>query len=179
MVKLIALDRDGVINKDSPFYIKSPDQWFALPGSLEAIARLKQHGYQVVVVTNQSGIARGYFTVEVLDAIHRKMSTQITASGGCIEEIFVCPHAPSDNCDCRKPKPGLLLQAANKFGVRPEEILMIGDAASDVLTAKNCGARAILIKNPGKVDAVTIAKINNVPIYDCLAMAVDHFLDQG
>jgi len=146
--KLIILDRDGVINKDSPFYIKSPDEWHAIPGSLEAVAKLQQCGYKVAIATNQSGIARGYFTLDILNLIHKKMITQIAAVGGCIsfDDIFICTHGPEDNCECRKPKPGLLLQAAYKFNIKPAEILVIGDSIRDILAAENCGASAILVK---------------------------------
>ncbi|CAL7960682.1 D-glycero-beta-D-manno-heptose-1,7-bisphosphate 7-phosphatase [Gammaproteobacteria bacterium] len=173
MFKLIVLDRDGVINEDSPFYIKSPDEWHAIPGSLEAIAKLQHSGYSVAIATNQSGIARHYFTAETLDSVHKKMIAQITVAGGHLDmnDIFVCPHRPEDNCKCRKPKPGLLLQAAHKFNVAPEEILVIGDAVRDILAAKACGAAAILVKT-GKGMETLKAEID-VPIYADLAEAVD------
>ncbi|MEI8055649.1 MAG: D-glycero-beta-D-manno-heptose 1,7-bisphosphate 7-phosphatase [bacterium] len=176
MLKLIVLDRDGVINEDSPFYIKSSDEWRAIPGSLEAISKLQHSGYNVAIATNQSGIAKHYFTVETLDSIHKKMIAQITAAGGHfdIDAIFVCPHGPEDNCECRKPKPGLLLQAAKKFNVAPEEILVIGDAMRDILAAKACGATAILVKT-GK-GAETLKAEIDVPVYANLAEAVDFLI---
>ena len=173
MIKLVILDRDGVINQDSPKYIRSPDEWHAIPGSMEAIARLKSCGYQVAIATNQSGVARGYFTLETLDAIHKKMLDEIQKAGGEIACIFVCPHHPDDNCDCRKPLPGLLLQAANKFHVDPSEMVMIGDSMRDVLAAKNCGAQSIFVKTGYKEKDPVEAQKNGVPIYKDLAEAVD------
>ena len=173
MYKLIVLDRDGVINEDSPLYIKSPAEWRAASGSIEAIAKLRRHGYKVVIASNQSGIARGYFTQNTLDAIHKKMLDQIEAAGGHIENIFICPHGPEDNCECRKPKSGLLLQAANKFNISPSEMLIIGDSMRDILAAKNCGAAAIFIETAHKADDLLTAKTAGVPVYAILAEAVD------
>lgn len=175
MFKLIALDRDGVINEDSPFYIKSPDEWHAIPKSLEAIAKLHKHGYKVVVVTNQSGVARHYFTAKTLDLIHKKMLTQIAKVGGHIDDIFICPHGPQDNCECRKPKPGLLLKAAQKFNVAPEEILVIGDSMRDILAAKAFGTAVILVKTGKGAETLEVEK-PDVPIYADLNDAVDLFI---
>ena len=173
MIKLIALDRDGVINQDSPSYIKSPDEWEAIPGSLEAIAKLNQSGYKVIVVTNQSGIARGYYDLETLDAIHKKMLDQVTKAGGHIEQIFFCPHGPQDNCDCRKPKPGMLLQAAKKFKISPQEILMIGDSIRDIEAAKNCGATALFIASKEKPKDLQTAIDMEMPVYNNLPGAIE------
>lgn len=173
MYKLIALDRDGVINQDSPSYIKSPEEWQAMPGSIVAIAKLCAHGYQVVVVTNQSGVARGIFSLDTLNNIHQKMLTQITAASGHIEQIFICPHLDQDNCSCRKPKPGLLLQALEQFSLNPEEMLIIGDSTRDLLAAKACGSPAIFIKSDRKTHDLIVARNAGVPIYDNLLAAVD------
>ena len=108
MTKLIILDRDGVINADSDAYIKTPAEWHPIPGSMEAIARLNQHGYRVAIATNQAGVARGLFTMDRLNAIHHKLHQTAQACGAHIDAIFFCPHATEDNCDCRKPKPGML-----------------------------------------------------------------------
>jgi len=172
-IKLIALDRDGVINYDSPDYVKSPEEWRAIPGSLEAITKLNQHGYKVVIATNQSGVARGYFDLDTLDKIHQKMLGQLKEVGGKIDAIFFCPHEPDDNCEYRKPKPGLLLQAADQFNIKPQEILMIGDSMRDILAAKNCGAKAIFIKTDHKMDSLLAAQKEEVPIYNSLAEAVN------
>ncbi|MEA3292590.1 MAG: HAD-IIIA family hydrolase, partial [Pseudomonadota bacterium] len=114
-MKLVILDRDGVINHDSAEFIKSPDEWMPVPGSLEAIARLCRADYQVVVITNQSGIARGLLTVNALNRIHQKMFEALRQAGGDISAIFFCQHGPDDGCDCRKPKPGLFLELAERL----------------------------------------------------------------
>jgi D-glycero-D-manno-heptose 1,7-bisphosphate phosphatase len=146
MYKIIILDRDGVVNEDSPYYIRSAAEWHAIPGSLEAIAKLNLAGYKVALATNQSGLARGYFTKERLDHIHAKMEQDLAAVGGHFDGIFICPHAPEDNCACRKPKPGLLLQIATRFNVAPKEMLAIGDSMRDLLAAHAAGCDSILVK---------------------------------
>ena len=146
--RLVLIDRDGVINRDSASYIKSVEEWIPLPGSLEAIAQLTRAGFEVVVVTNQSGIARGLFSAETLDEIHAAMREAATEAGGRIAAILHCPHHPDDGCDCRKPKPTLLLAAAAKFGVPIEDVPFIGDKASDVEAALAAGARPILVGRP-------------------------------
>ncbi|MDX1335709.1 MAG: D-glycero-beta-D-manno-heptose 1,7-bisphosphate 7-phosphatase, partial [Gammaproteobacteria bacterium] len=115
-MKLIVLDRDGVINYDSDDYIKSVDEWIPLPGSLEAITRLNRAGYTVAVATNQSGIARGYYDLDALQAMHRKMKSGLEELGGELGMIAYCPHGPDDSCDCRKPLPGMLNQIAAHYG---------------------------------------------------------------
>jgi D-glycero-D-manno-heptose 1,7-bisphosphate phosphatase len=172
MFKLIVLDRDGVINQDSPEFIKSPEEWHAIPGSLAAIAKLNRLGCPVVVATNQSGIARGLYTLADLELIHAKMLREIEAAGGHIDGVFICPHGPEDNCDCRKPKPGLLLQIAKKFNVEPSEMLTIGDSMRDILAAKACGAAAILVKT-GNGRATIEQQQVDVPIYDDLASVAE------
>lgn len=174
--KLIVLDRDGVINKDSPNYIKSPKEWVAIPKSLEAIAKLKHANFKIAVATNQSGLARNYFSNETLDKIHQKMVEQIERTGGKLDTIFFCPHGPNDNCDCRKPKPGLLLQAARKFHVDPAKMVMIGDSFRDIQAAINCGADSIFIKSNEKPNDLSKAKDLNIPIYDSLYEATDYIL---
>jgi D-glycero-D-manno-heptose 1,7-bisphosphate phosphatase len=144
-IELIILDRDGVINADSSEYIKSPEEWQPIPGSLEAIARLNHAGLKVVVATNQSGISRGYYTLADLEAIHEKMRRELKAVGGELDGIFICPHGPKDNCDCRKPKPGLLWQISRKFNIPPSKILLIGDSSRDIESAKAFGCRFLLV----------------------------------
>ena len=171
--KLIVLDRDGVINDDSPLYIKSPDEWHAISGSLEAISKLQHCGYNIAIATNQSGIAKHYFTMQALDSIHKKMIAQITSVGGHLDinDIFICPHNPQDNCECRKPKSGLLLRAMRKFNVTPKETLIIGDSIRDILAAKACGAAAVLVKTGNGVKSQKAVKETemDVPIYTDLA----------
>lgn len=144
-IKLIILDRDGVINEDSDEYIKSPDEWRPVAGSLDAIARLTKGGYKVVVATNQSGIARGLFDIATLNAIHAKMVREVATAGGRIDAIFFCPHGPDDGCDCRKPKPGLLRQILERFEVPSKDALVIGDSLRDLQAAQAVGCPVILV----------------------------------
>lgn len=146
--RLILVDRDGVINRDSAGYIKSVEEWIPLPGSLEAIADLARAGFEVVVITNQSGIARGLFSEKTLSDIHAAMREAVAAAGGRIAAVFYCPHHPDDCCECRKPKPRLLLDAAARFGVPIAGVPFIGDKASDVEAALAVGARPILVGRP-------------------------------
>jgi D-glycero-D-manno-heptose 1,7-bisphosphate phosphatase len=144
-MKLVILDRDGVINHDSDAYIKSPEEWKAIPGSLEAIARLTQAGHHVVVATNQSGIGRGLFEMATLNAIHDKMHRAVGQAGGRIEAVFYCPHAQDAGCDCRKPKPGLLEEIARRFGASLKGVPCIGDSQRDLDAAVAVGAQPVLV----------------------------------
>ena len=144
-MKLVILDRDGTINQDSDNYIKSPLEWKPIPGSLEAIARLTQGGWRIVVATNQSGIARGLFDMATLNAIHAEMHRAVGQAGGRIDAIFFCPHAADSNCECRKPKPGLLREIAARLGVELPGVPMIGDALRDVEAAAAVGAKPWLV----------------------------------
>ncbi|PTB18706.1 D-glycero-beta-D-manno-heptose-1,7-bisphosphate 7-phosphatase [Trinickia symbiotica] len=130
--KLVILDRDGVINVDSDAFIKSPDEWVAIPGSLEAIARLNQAGYRVVVASNQSGIGRGLFDMAALNAMHAKMQRAAAAVGGRIDAVFFCPHTADDQCECRKPKPGLLKMIVERFEIEPAVTPVVGDSLRDL-----------------------------------------------
>jgi D-glycero-D-manno-heptose 1,7-bisphosphate phosphatase len=130
--KLVVLDRDGVINRDLDDFIKSPDEWIPLPGSLEAIARLNQAGYHVVVASNQSGIGRGLFDMAALNAIHQKMHAEAAAVGARIDAVFFCPHTPEDECECRKPKPGMLRMIAERFDVNLLTTPTVGDTTRDL-----------------------------------------------
>lgn len=177
---LIILDRDGVINEDSDEYIKSPDEWIAIPGSLAAIAKLNHAGHTVAVASNQSGIARGYFTQNDLEAMHEKMRHELAILGGHVDEIFYCPHHPDGKCDCRKPKPGLLQQIAHKFNVNLKDAIFIGDTISDLECAKNAGCRFMLVKT-GK-GLRTLAKnpeLKEVPVFENLNEAVEFILNGG
>lgn len=131
-MKLIILDRDGVINQDSDSFIKSPDEWVALPGALQAIARLNQAGYVVVVATNQSGISRKLFDMATLNAIHQKMHTAAQHVGADIDAVFFCPHNTDDNCDCRKPKPGMFKEIARRYDLALKGVPCVGDSLRDL-----------------------------------------------
>lgn len=144
-MKLAILDRDGVINRDSSAFIKSPDEWVALPGSLEAIARLSRAGWRVVIASNQSGVARGLFSMDTLNAIHAKMRREIAAAGGTIDAIFVCPHGPDDGCPCRKPKPGMLLDIARRYDIDLKNVPAVGDSLRDLLAADQAGCSPWLV----------------------------------
>jgi len=144
-MKVVILDRDGTINHDSDDYIKSPAEWTPIPGSLEAIARLIQADYRVVVATNQSGIGRGLFDTQALFAIHDKLQRALGQVGGRIDAFFFCPHKADDNCRCRKPQPGMLLEVARRFNVSLEDVFMVGDSRKDLEAAAAVGARPVLV----------------------------------
>jgi D-glycero-D-manno-heptose 1,7-bisphosphate phosphatase len=144
--KLVILDRDGVINEDSEEYIKSAAEWHAIPDSLEAIAKLNRAGIKVVIASNQSGIARGFFTEQVLAKIHQKMQAELTKLGGHIDDIFYCPHHPDDNCACRKPKPKMLLDILRKYKIDKKDVLVVGDKLADVQAAQKIGCDVALVK---------------------------------
>jgi D-glycero-D-manno-heptose 1,7-bisphosphate phosphatase len=176
-VKLIVLDRDGVINYDSPDYIKSPDEWQPIPGSLEAIARLNKAGYTVVVASNQSGIARGLFDYATLHAIHDKLNNHLSAIGGRIDFFAVCPHGPNDNCSCRKPRPGLLLQVSQRFNCPLQDVPVVGDSIRDIKSAIAVGAKPILVlTGNGEKTKDQIKPEHNVVIFKDLAEAVEHVI---
>ena len=174
-MKLVILDRDGVINEDSDAYIKSPAEWIPIPGSLEAIARLNNEGYAVAVATNQSGLARGFFDVDVLNSIHALMCSRAAAVGARIETVAFCPHGPSDGCQCRKPAPGLLLALARRFGTSLAGVPMIGDSLRDLESAAAVGARGILVKtgNGEKTRLSLPRAFSETPVFDDLAAAVE------
>ena len=144
-MKLVILDRDGVINYDSPSYIKRPEEWKPIPGSLEAIARLTQSGHHVVVASNQSGIARGLFDMATLNAIHDKMHRALGQVGGRIDAVFFCPHADEARCGCRKPRAGLLEEISHRFNVNLKGVPSIGDAQRDLEAAAAVGAQPVLV----------------------------------
>lgn len=144
-MKLVILDRDGVINHDSAQFIKSPEEWKPIPGSLEAIARLNQSGYRVVVATNQSGIGRGLLDMTALNAIHDRMHKALTQYGGRIDAVFFCPHAQELDCACRKPKTGMLQEIAQRFNAKLASVPCIGDGLRDLQAANAVGAQPILV----------------------------------
>ena len=145
-MKLIILDRDGVINHDSDAFIKSPDEWTPIKGSLEAIARLNQAGYRVVVATNQSGVARGLFDIQTLNAIHQKMHSAAQQVGADIDAVFFCPHSADDNCDCRKPKPGMFHEIAKRFNISLRGgVATVGDSLRDLQAGYVAGCAPYLV----------------------------------
>jgi len=177
-MRLVILDRDGVINQESEAFIKTPEEWIPLPGSIEAIARIYKSGYTVVVASNQSGIARHLFSLDTLAAIHGRMKREVEAAGGKIDSIFFCPHGPKEGCDCRKPKPGLFRQIAARYGVALEGIPMIGDSERDLQAARAVGGRPMLVKTGNGLK--TLDEDHDVEeVYDDLAAAVAQLLREN
>jgi len=166
--KLVLLDRDGVVNEDSDAYVKSPAEWRPIPGSLEAIARLCGAGYRVVVLSNQSGLARGLFDRASLEAVHDEMRRRLAALGGSLAGVFVCPHAPAAGCDCRKPSPGLLRQAEAALGLDVRGAPLVGDKPSDLELARNGGCLPILVRT-GKGRETERGTPPEVRVFDDLA----------
>ncbi len=145
-MKLIILDRDGVINKDRDDFVKSIDEWEAYPESLDAIALLTQSDYTVVVATNQSGIGRGYFSMQDLNAMHTKMHRLVQQAGGTIDGIWFCPHTAAHDCDCRKPKPGMVQDIFNRYsGAKAEKTFLVGDSLRDLQAIDAVGGLPILV----------------------------------
>ncbi len=155
--KFVFMDRDGVINRDSPDYIKSWSEFEFLPGSLEAMARLTRSGFQIIIITNQSIINRGMVKQAVLDDIFRRMTAAVIAAGGAILDIFFCPHTPHEDCDCRKPKPGMILTAGRRHGIDLSRAYMIGDNAKDIQCARNAGVgTSILVRTGAGLEAESV-----------------------
>ncbi len=177
MTKLVILDRDGVINEDSDEYIKSLDEWLPIPGSIEAIAKLSKAGYTVAVATNQSGLSRGYFSIDTLNLMHDRMIELVENKGGKISAIAYCPHHPDDKCDCRKPKPGLVDQIEKILNTSAQGAFFIGDTEKDMQIGISKGCSPILVKT-GKGARTLKAglKTQGVDVYDNLAAAVDAIL---
>ncbi len=143
--KLVILDRDGTINQDSDDYVKSADEWVALPGALEAIARLNHAGWHVVVASNQSGLGRGLFDVAALNAMHAKMHKQLATAGGRIDAVFYCPHSPDEACNCRKPASGLFEQIGERYGRDLTGIPTVGDTSRDLVAGASVGCAPHLV----------------------------------
>lgn len=175
----IILDRDGVINQDSADYIKSPAEWHAIPGSLEAVARLNRAGFRVVIATNQSGIARGYYDVSMLDLIHEKMRRELAAVGGYVDEIFFCPHHPDEGCYCRKPKPGLLFDIRDKYKLNLADTFFIGDSHVDVQAARLAGCPPLLVMTgKGCLTREQYPDDAVIPYFADLTAAVDYVISE-
>ncbi len=179
-MKLIILDRDGVINQDSDEFIKTVDEFIPLPGSLEAIARLNQSGYRVAIATNQSGIARGLYDIATLNAMHDKLRRLLSNLGAGIDMIAFCPHGPNDNCSCRKPKPGLYEEIANRFELSLKDVPVIGDSLRDLEAAKEVGSRPILVRTGKGMRTLEKGEgLEGVAVYDDLAAAVFALLQEN
>lgn len=176
-MKLIILDRDGVINHDSDHYIKNPDEWKPIDGSLEAIATLNRADYRVVVATNQSGVGRGLFDMAMLNAIHARMHKALASVGGHIDAIFYCPHAANADCACRKPRAGMLLEIAERFNVPLRGVPSVGDSLRDLQAAAAVDAVPILVRTGKGVKTEVDENLpDGVHIFNNLAHAVDGIL---
>jgi D-glycero-D-manno-heptose 1,7-bisphosphate phosphatase len=173
-MKLVILDRDGVINYDSAAFIKTPDEWKPIPGSLEAIAHLTQAGYRVVVATNQSGIGRGLLDMVSFNAINDKMCKAAVQAGGRIDAIFFCPHANTDNCGCRKPATGMFKEISERFGLDLKGVPAIGDSLRDLQCAATVGALPVLVlTGKGKKTEAEDGLPENTKIFADLSAAAD------
>ena len=179
-MKLVILDRDGVINFDSDQYIKSPSEWRAIPGSIEAIARLNQSGFRIAVATNQSGIGRGLFDMGTFNAINDKMMEMVFRQGGRIDALFFCPHTADENCNCRKPRTGMLEEIAARFHTELKGVPSVGDSLKDLQAAEAVGAQPILVltgqgattKEGGGLPKKTV-------VYENLAEAARHLIEHA
>ena len=179
-MKLVILDRDGVINEDSDDYVKSPDEWRAIPGSLEAIARLNHEGFRVIVVSNQSGVGRGLFDIDALNAIHQKMHMELSRVGGHVDAIFFCPHAPADQCPCRKPKAGLFGDIQERFHTSLQGVPAVGDSLRDVEAAQSVGAAPFLVRTGKGLRSLESSPdaLSGVPVFDNLSAVVAELVDR-
>lgn len=179
-MKLVILDRDGVINKDSANFIKNPSEWIPITGSLEAIALLNQSGFRVAIATNQSGVSRGLFDMATLNSIHDKMHRELALVGGRVDAVFYCPHSADDHCDCRKPKTGMIKEIGKRFSVELNQVFAVGDAFRDLQAFADAGCRPILVRT-GKGEETL--KAGNLPantlVFADLNEAVQHIISEN
>jgi len=174
----VLLDRDGVINYDSDDYIKTPEEWNPIPGSLEAIALFTTNGYKVIVITNQSGVGRGFYTKSTLAEMHKKMHRLAQEKGGEIDTIYVCPHTPDDLCLCRKPKPGLLTKFAKEKNTSLADSYFIGDKLADIQAAEAAGAKPMLVKTGKGQKTIKDNPTINHPIFENLYDAAKFIISE-
>ncbi len=182
--KLIILGRDGVINHDATNPITTPQQWVAIPGSLEALSRLYREDYRLVVITNQPAISKGLYSINTLNLIHQKMLDELHHSGGEIDAIFFCPHSSADQCECRKPKPGMFLELSKRLKCNLKDVHAVGDSVADLQAAVAAGATPILLESGKGLDSIAeianndyAAAITSVPKFKDLSCFVDHLLN--
>lgn len=178
--KLVILDRDGTINEDRDDYVKSVDEWVPIPGAVDAIARLNQHGWRVVIATNQSGLGRGLFDMDALNRMHQRLNELLIEEGGRVDAIFFCPHAPEDHCRCRKPLPGLFEQIADRYGITlAGSVHAVGDSLRDLqaATAVGCLPHLVLTGKAARMDEAGQQRLReqipNVTIHADLAAFAD------
>ena len=173
--KMVILDRDGVINYDSDEFIKSPEEWRPIPGSLSAIKKLNDAGIIVTVASNQSGVGRGLFSEMTLQLIHKKFTDLLAELGGNIDQIEYCPHEPEVDCECRKPKAGMINKLLKQFKIDPKDAVVVGDAFRDLQAGQTAGCDVVLVKT-GKGE-LTLAKNEiTVPVFADLRSIVDEMV---
>jgi D-glycero-D-manno-heptose 1,7-bisphosphate phosphatase len=178
MARLLLLDRDGVINEESPAYIKNADEWLPIPGALDAIALLKRHGWMVGVCSNQAGVGRGIFTEAALQEIHARLHDALAERGVALDGLRYCPHAPATGCDCRKPRPGMLLALMAELGVSPGDAMFVGDQIKDVQAARAAGVRPALVRTGRGAEAESEARRLGVTcIADDLGTLARHLVE--
>ena len=177
-MKIVILDRDGVINYDSAAFIKSPNEWDPIPGSLEAIARLNRANFRVVLATNQSGIAKQVFDIEALNSIHALMHRQLAEVGGHIDAVFFCPCLTAADCECFKPRPGMLHEIAARLRIPLDDVPYVGDKRIDVEAARAAGAKPVLVRTgQGRETLRSGMNLDDVEVYDDLTSFVDTLVE--
>ena len=179
--RVVFLDRDGTINRDSPDYIKGREEFEFIPGSLDAIKKLTLNGFVNFVITNQSAVPRNLISADELESVHRMMTEAVAKNGGEIKDVFHCPHLPIDECDCRKPEPGLIYQARDKYGIDLSTTIMVGDSAKDIECARRAGCgRAVLLKSgieDGAEEELKARQLHADYVAKDLAEAVEWIID--
>jgi D-glycero-D-manno-heptose 1,7-bisphosphate phosphatase len=185
VVKLVILGRDGILNEFREDHVKAPEEWYAIPGSLDAVARLNHAGWHVVVATNQSGIGRGMIDMASVNAVHAHLLRQLLAVGGRLDAVFFCPHRAEDQCDCRKPQPGLVLEIGKRYGIDLKHVPMVGDTLRDLQAAHAAGCEPHLVLS-GRAGGLETAQVRHltgqVPgtrVHVDLAAFVEHLLTRG
>ncbi len=183
-LKLVILGRDGVINEFREGHVTAPEEWVPVPGALEAVARLNHAGWHVVVATNQSGIGRGMIDMSAVNAVHAHMNRELQLVGGRIDAVFLCPHTPEDDCDCRKPKPGMPLDIGRRYGIDLAQVPMVGDTARDLIAAADAGCEPHLVRSgraatllPEALQALQ-TQVPAARVHASLAAFVDHLLQR-
>jgi D-glycero-D-manno-heptose 1,7-bisphosphate phosphatase len=183
--RLVILGRDGILNVYREDHVKSPDEWEPIPGALEAVARLNHAGWHTVVATNQAGIGRGMIDMASINTVHQRMMQRLAEVGGRVDAVFFCPHTPEDNCDCRKPKPGLMKQIAQRYGLELRTVPMVVDTLRDLQAARTAGCEPHLVRT-GRAAALTDAQVveivQQVPmteVHDDLSDFVDFLLERA
>lgn len=185
VVKLVILGRDGILNEFRDDHVKAPEEWFPIPGALEAVSRLNHAGWHTVVATNQSGIGRGMIDMASVNAVHAHMFKQLMAVGGRIDAVFFCPHTPEDQCDCRKPLPGLMRDIGKRYGIDLKHVPLVGDTLRDLQAAHAAGCEPHLIRTGRAATLgadVVQTMVDQVPgtrVHDDLAAFAEYLLGRG